>query len=272
VSETFRNLHPRYGEIFERLLANGQIDVYPKLGKTGGAYCSHMVNQPTLVLLNHVENAHSLLTLAHEMGHAIHSEQSKIQRPLYEGYSTVTAETASTFFERAAFEALVATLTTKEKVIALHDRLQDDISTVFRQVACFNFEVEMHKEIRQKGLLTKEQLAALMNKHMQAYLGPAITMTPEDGYFFVAWGHIRRFFYVYSYAYGQLVSRALWERVQKDKKFIDNVDAFLCAGGSASPEEIFAKCGLNLYKPDVFLEGLKGIEKDVEELEKAVAK
>jgi oligoendopeptidase F len=272
VSDTFAKLHPRYADIFERLLANGQVDVYPKLGKSGGAYCSHMVDQPTLVLLNHVDNAHSLLTLAHEMGHAIHSEQSKGQRPMYEGYSTVTAETASTFFERAAFEALVATLSKKEQVIALHDRLQDDISTVFRQIACFNFEAEMHTEIRTKGLLTKEQLAALMNKHMGAYLGPAVTLAPEDGYFFVAWSHLRRFFYVYSYAYGQLVSRALWERVQKDKKFIDKVDGFLKAGGSASPEEIFAECGLDLYKPQVFLVGLKGIEKDVAELERAVGR
>jgi hypothetical protein len=63
---------------------------------------------------------------------------------------------------------------------------------------------------------------------------------------------------VYSYAFGQLVSRALYERVKKDPKFINKVDEFLCAGGSNSPEEIFAKCGLNLYKPGVFLEGLKG--------------
>lgn len=272
VRKTFYKLHPRYAAIFERLLQNGQVDVYPKAGKTGGAYCSHMVGEPTMVLLNHVDNANSLLTLAHEMGHAIHSERSKTQKPVYEGYSTVTAETASTFFERAAFEALVAELPEKEKLIALHDRVQDDISTVFRQIACFNFEVEMHKLIRERGLLTKTQLAELMNKHMTAYLGDAVALVPDDGYFFVAWSHIRRFFYVYSYAYGQLVSRALWERVQKNKKFINKVDEFLTSGGSASPEDIFKKCGLNLYQPKVFLEGLKSIEKDVEELEKAVAK
>jgi oligoendopeptidase F len=272
VRRAFYKLHPRYAAIFERLLAGGQVDVYPKAGKAGGAYCSHMVGEPTLVLLNHVDNANSLLTLAHEMGHAIHSERSKTQKPMYEPYSIVTAETASTFFERAAFEALVATLSEKEKMVALHDRVQDDVSTVFRQIACFNFEVEMHTQIREKGLLTKEELAALMNKHMAAYVGDAVKLSPDDGYFFVAWSHIRRFFYVYSYAYGQLVSRALWERVQKNKKFISKVDEFLTAGGSASPEDIFKKCGLNLYSPKVFLEGLKSIEKDVAELEQAVAK
>ncbi len=80
VRDTFYNLHPRYAEIFERLLKNGQVDVYPKPGKTSGAYCSSSTDMPTMLLLNHIENAHSLLTLAHEMGHAIDSERSKIQR------------------------------------------------------------------------------------------------------------------------------------------------------------------------------------------------
>ena len=272
VSKTFAALDPRYAQIFEKLVTNGQIDVYPKAGKSGGAYCSGMVNMPTLVLLNHVDDAHSLLTLAHEMGHAIHTERSKQERPLYQDYSTVTAETASTFFERAAFEALAAMLSEKERIIALHDRLQDDVSSVFRQIACFNFETEMHNQIRARGLLPKEELAALMNKHMAAYLGPAFKLVPDDGYFFVTWSHLRRFFYVYSYSYGQLVSRALWERVKQDKKFIAKVDEYLSSGGNASVEEIFARCGLNLHKPDVFLEGLKSIEKDITTLEKLVAK
>lgn len=272
VRETFVKIHPRYAEIFDRLLQNGQVDVYPKAGKSGGAYCSHTVTTPTFVLLNHIDDAHALLTLAHEMGHAIHSERSRKLRPMYQGYSIVTAETASTFFERAAFNALVAKLSEKERVIALHDRLQDDIATVFRQIAVFNFEVDLHTEVRKRGLLPKEEIAALMNKHMSSYLGPAVKLVPEDGYFFVAWSHIRRFFYVYSYAYGLLVSRALWEKIGENPKFVEKVDEFLCAGGSASPEDIFGKLGLNLYKQDVFLAGLRSLERDLKSLEKAVAK
>jgi oligoendopeptidase F len=272
VRKTFAKLDPAYAAIFDRLLQNGQVDVYPKKGKTSGAYCSSTVGSPTMVLLNHVDDVHSLLTLAHEMGHAVHAERSKTQRPIYQGHTISTAEVASTFFERAAFEALAEMLPESERLIALHDRAQDDVSTVFRQIACFNFEAELHNTIRARGLLPKEGIAALMNKHMAAYLGDAVTLAPDDGYFFVAWGHIRRFFYVYSYAYGLLISRALFEKVKKDPKFIKNVDTFLCAGGSASPEDIFAACGLNLYKPEVFLEGLKGIEKDIMALERATAR
>lgn len=272
VHNAFHALHPRYAEIFDRLLANGQVDIYPKKGKTSGAYCSSGVGEPTMILLNHVENARSLMTLAHEMGHAMHAERSRGQRPMYEGHTISVAEVASTFFEQAAFDALAAKLSGKERVIAMHDKLQDDVSTVFRQIAFFNFEVDLHRGVREKGLLTKEQIAALLNTHTGRYMGPAVKLAPEDGYFFVTVSHFRRFFYVYSYAFGQLVSRALYERVKKDPKFIEKVDAFLCAGGSDSPEGIFAKCGLNLYKPDTFIEGLRGIESDLKELEKAVAK
>ncbi len=272
VRDTFYKLDPRYAEIFEHLLEKGEVDVYPKAGKTSGAYCSSGVGMPTMLLLNHVENAHSLFTLAHEMGHAIHAERSKTQRPVYQGHTISVAEVASTFFEAAAFDALTKTLSDKERTIALHDKLQDDVSTIFRQIAFFNFELDLHKGVREKGLLTKEEIAALLNKHTTAYMGPAVKLVPDDGYFFVTVGHFRRFFYVYSYAFGQLVSRALYERVKKDPKFIKKVDLFLTAGGSMSPEDIFAQCGLDLYKPDVFLEGLKGIEKDIRELEKAVAK
>jgi len=272
VRDTFYNLHPRYAETFERLLANGQVDVYPKAGKTSGAYCSSGVDEPTMLLLNHVDNAKSLLTIAHEMGHAMHAERAKTQHPLYQGHTISVAEVASTFFEQAAFDALFQKLSAKEKVVAMHDKILGDVATVFRQIAFFNFEVDLHKGVREKRLLSKEEIAALLNKHTAAYMGPAVKLVPDDGYFFVTVSHFRRFFYVYSYAFGQLVSRALYERVKKDPKFIDKVDKFLCAGGSMSPEDIFALCGLDLYKPDVFLEGLRGIEKDIWELEKAVAK
>ena len=267
VREAFAALHPRYAEIFDRLLLNSQTDVYPKKGKSGGAFCSGMVGQPTMVLLNHVDDAHSLMTLAHEMGHAIHTERSKQQPLHYQDYSTAVAETASTFFERVAFDALSKTLSEKERRIALHDRLQDDVATIFRQIALFNFERDLHAAVRAKGLVPKEDIAKLMNTHMASYLGVTVELTEDDGYFFVYWSHIRRFFYVYSYAYGQLISRALYEGVKRDPAFVERVDAFLSAGSSASPEDIFAACGLDVRSPEFFKEGLVGIERDLAALE-----
>lgn len=270
VRETFGALHPRYADIFDRLLNNGQVDVYPKQGKSGGAFCSSSITAPTYILLNHIDNFESLKTLAHEMGHAIHAERAKGQRPLYQDHPISTAETASTFFEAAALHAVIRTLSPEERIIALHDTLQDNISTVFRQIACFRFEQALHDAVREKGYVPKEDIADLMNTHMQAYLGPAVELERSDGYFFVHWSHIRRFFYVYSYAYGQLISKALYKKVEQQPAFIDKVDEFLSAGESASPFDIFKKCGLDTKKPDIFLEGLQSIEHDVTLLESLV--
>lgn len=270
VREEFVQLDPSYGDILDRLVAKGQVDVHPKKGKTGGAYCSSGVGQPTMVLLNHTDTFESVKTLAHEMGHAIHAERSKNQRPFYEGHPISTAETASTFFEYVALKRLVKDLPPEERIIALHNVIQDDISTVFRQIACFTFERDLHALIKKEGYVPKERIADLMNEHMASYLGPAFKLNRDDGYFFVTWSHIRRFFYVYSYAYGQLISKALHAKLAKDPAFIKKVDGFLRAGESKSPEDIFKGCGLNTKKPGIFLEGLKAIERDVAAFEKLV--
>ncbi len=263
----FGKVDKQFVDLFDRFLANGQIDVFPKKGKEGGAFCSGTYNQPTFVFLNHVNTFDSMRTLAHEMGHAIHTEFSKKQRPMYQSYTTSTAEVASTLFENFAFEEVFEKLTPKEKIIALHDRVQDDISTIFRQIACFNFELELHNEIRTKGALSHEDIARLHNKHMSAYLGTHFKLSLDDGYFFVSWSHIRRFFYVYSYSYGELVSKVLYRRFKEDKKYVDKLVAFLSAGGSMSPEDIFKTAGIDTSKPDFINEGLAEVKQKIKELE-----
>lgn len=263
----FSSLGGRYAPIFTEYLKNGQIDVFPRLGKRGGAYCSGNIALPTFVLLNHVDNISSFKTIAHEMGHAFHTELSKSQTPMYQSYTTSVAEVASTLFENIAFDHVFENLTNKEKMIVLHDRINDDISTIFRQIACFNFELELHERIRREGALSKEDMAALHNKHMKAYLGPLFNMKDKDGYFFVEWPHLRYFFYVYSYAYGSLISRAMYKKYQENKSYLKEIEKFLSAGGSKSPEEIFMEIGIDTSKPEFFEEGLKSIEQDIIKLE-----
>jgi oligoendopeptidase F len=268
VTKAFDKFNPIYGDIFRKFVANGQLDAYPELGKTGGAYCSGRHGIPTYVLLNHNNDLNSVLTLAHEMGHAIHTELSqKNQSPLYRSYTTVTAETASTLFENFVFDEILPYLSEKEKVIALHDQSLNHIQSIHRQIACFNFEMDLHKGVREKGSLAKGEIAALMNKHMSAYLGPKFKMTDVDGYFFVTWSHIRRFFYVYSYAFGQLVSSALYAMYRENPKFESKIRQFLSAGGSASPEDIFKNIGIDVRNPQFFKKGLEKIEEDVKRLE-----
>ena len=272
VQKAFASLGQKYEDVFMRYLENGQIDVFPKVGKKSGAYCWTNINRPTYVLLNHIDNLNSVMILAHEMGHAIHCEFSKSQRPMYQGHSTAVAEVASTLFENFAFEEVLKTLSDKEKIVALHDKISDDISTIFRQIACFNFETELHATIRNKGSMSKEDIAKLMNKHMKAYLGPAFDLKDEDGYFFVTWSHIRSFFYVYSYAYGQLISKALYKKYQEDPSYLSKIEQFLYAGESMSPEDIFKSAGIDTTKPGFFEAGLMSIEDDIKRLETMLKK
>ncbi|MEJ0002189.1 MAG: M3 family metallopeptidase [bacterium] len=257
-----------YVGFLDTYLANGEIDVYPKKGKKAGAYCWGMPGLPTVLLLNHTDDIRSAETIAHEMGHAIHTEMSKRQPSQYRHYTTSTAEVASTFFEQTIEDEIKKRLTDREKIILLHNKIKGDITTIFRQVACFNFETELHNTIRKEGQVSKEKMAEMMRKHLQSYLGDAVDVTADDGYFFVFWPHIRTFFYVYSYAYAQLISKALYEKWRKDPAYAKKVKQFLLAGRSMSPEDIFKSIGIDTSKTSFFEAGLKGIERDIATLEK----
>jgi oligoendopeptidase F len=270
LSNTYKKLDEKYLEIFTNYLKNGHIDVYPKKGKIGTATCFGSYGLPVFILLNHTDNYNSVLAIGHEMGHAIHTEMSHSQPAIYADYTISVAETASTLFENFVFEEIYEKLSDKEKIVALHNRINDSIATIFRQISCFNFEKELHETIRKDGYCAKEDIAKIMNKHMKNYLGPLFDLTDEDGYFFVSWSHIRRFFYVYSYAYGCLISKALYYEYKKDKKFKDKIEQFLRAGGSKSPEDIFADIGINIRNPKFFENGVKAIEEDIIRLEKLV--
>lgn len=262
---------PLFREILERLAYNGQIDAFPKKGKRGGAFCSPAINQPTFVMLNHTDNLDSHSTFAHEMGHAIHSELAKAERPLYQGYSMSTAEVASTFFEMIVFYDAFEKMNDEEKIVALHEKISDDVQTVFRQIAFFNFEKELHATIREKGSLSKEEMAALYRKHLAAYLGKDVVIPEHSAYQFASVPHFRSFFYVYSYAFGQLASKALYAKYKEDPKFMEKIKQFLSAGGSMSPEDIFKSIGVVVTKPDFFEKGIKTIEDDINRLEKLIS-
>jgi len=268
LQKAFQSIDPEYTTILNTFVSNGQVDVYPKQGKKGGAFCWGVRDLPTYILLNHTDTSRSLETFGHEMGHAIHTELSSSQPVQYGEYSTATAEVASTFFEQVAAEEMDTRLSEKERISALHGRILRDISTIFRQVACFNYELELHTRIRGEGQLTEKEMAKLMSKHLKSYLGPSVTVTEDDGYSFVSWSHIRNFFYVYTYAYGQIISKALFAKWKEDKSYAMKIKEFLQAGKSMSPEDIFKSVGIDTSKPEFFEAGLKSIEQDIIKLEK----
>lgn len=270
VLKTLHQLDPEFSEILKKMTQNGQIDVFPKKNKRGGAFCSSSTNNPTFLLLNHTNDFNSVTTLAHEVGHAIHSELSKKQPVIYQNYSTSTAETASTFFEQLVFEELIKDFSAEEKVIALHNHLQEDINTIFRQIAVFNFELELHKKIKKEGYLDSQQIKSLLNQHMLAYLSNKFNLTEQDGLFYIVWSHLRYFFYTYTYAYGQLISKNLMSKIKENPDEVQTIKKFLSAGGSDKPVNIFSEMKIDITQPDFFNKGLASIEKDLDELEKLI--
>lgn len=271
--EALEAVRPEYRELFDSMLEDGRVDVKPKKGKQGGAFCiCSTPSMPVHVLLNDVGTFASFNTLAHEMGHALHGELTKKNvRPIYQSFPTSTAEVASTYFENIAFDYVFETLSEQEQVIALHNKLDGTMSTIFRQIAFFNFEKDLHSTIRKEGAISKELIRKMMNEHMESYLGGAVDMQDKDGNFFVSIPHIRFFFYVYTYAYGELVSTALYGKYKEDKKFDDKVYEFLSSGGSLSPDDIFENAGLTL-STEFFKEGLKEVNKEVNRLKRLAKK
>ena len=266
--DVFYGVHNEYGVIFDQMLTNGQLDVYPKPGKRGGAFMSDQTGHPVHVFLNHKDNFKSLETLAHEMGHAIHAHRSAINSPFYDGHSITTAETASTLFENLMFEAVFKQASDKDKPILLHDRITRDIATIQRQIAFFNCELEIHNTIFKNGAMTNDELRDCMQKHLQSYLGEAVKVSQSDGYSYIQIPHLRYGFYVYTYSFGILMSTIMANHYKADSSYVDKIDQFLRAGESDSVANIFKSIGINTSRPDTFLMALKNHENDIRAFEK----
>lgn len=258
----FKNLDPEFAMIFKEFQENGQIDVYPKKGKQSGAFAASMtLNTPTYILLNHTNELSDVTTLAHELGHGINNELIRAkQNELNFGTPLSTAEVASTFMEDFVFQELEKQANDELRLSLMVMKLNDDISTIFRQIALYNFEIELHKTFREKGYLSNEEIGDLFQKHMNAYMGKAVDQPEYAKHWWIYWSHIRSFFYVYSYASGLLISKSLQASVKKDPKFIRNVKEFLSAGMSDSPKNIFANLGIDITKKSFWDQGLDEIE------------
>jgi oligoendopeptidase F len=257
VKKVFANIDIEFAQIIEKLEKDGRYDVYPKQGKSGGAFCiSVNKNLPTFILLNYSNKLEDVLTLSHESGHAIHTQLAKKQNFLNSEYPTSLAEIASTFFEDFVLEDILKDSNEDIKQGILDKKLNTDISSIFRQVAFYNFEKDLHNAFRDKGYLSKEYISELFCKHMKAYLGDSVLEDEgmKNGWIYVS--HFRSPFYVYSYASGLLISKILQGLVKKDKRNIKYVKS----GSSTSPYSLFKDMGIDLYKESTWETGLKQIE------------
>ena len=277
VDKVFGNLDPEFQEIFRMFVEKGHIDVYPRKGKSHGAFCVYFNKQtPTYILLNHTDRLRDVTTLAHESGHGINDEFMKRKQNEHNfGTPTSTAEVASTFMEDFVLKELLNDVTDEEKFNIQMTKLNDDMSTIFRQIAFYNFESDLHREFREKGFLSKHEIGEIFKTNISKYLGPSVELPEGAENWWVYVGHFRRFFYVYSYATGILISKFMQNQVKADHAFINKVKEFLSTGLSDSPKNIFAKMGINIADKAFWEKGLSEVEsllKDTTELAKKLKK
>lgn len=274
IYKVFGDLDEYFANTMKNFLEDGRVDIYPRKGKSDGAFCAcNLVSQPIYILLNHTNKLQDVLTFAHELGHGINDDLMKQnQNSINFGSSLATAEVASTFMEDFVLEEILKEADDELRLAIMMSRLNDDVSSIFRQVACYNFEKDLHHAFREKGYLSKGEIGIIFQNHMASYMDGAVEMSPGSENWWIYWSHIRNFFYVYSYASGILISKSLQNSLKADHAFISRVKEFLSAGRSQSPKDIFKNLGIDISQKEFWGKGISQIEELLSEAEKLAKK
>jgi oligoendopeptidase F len=269
INRVMANLDKEFVDKFNDFLNEGRVDVFPKKGKRSGAFCVYgLITHPTYILLNYNNLLDDVRTFAHELGHGINDElMRKSQNSLNYGTPTSTAEVASTFFEDFVIQELQRQSDDKMKLTLNMVKLNQDISSIFRQIAFYNFETELHNNFRKTGYLSKEDIGKLFQKHMTSYMGDAVEQSKGSENWWVYVEHFRYFFYVYSYAMGLLISKSMQASVKMNPDYINKVKEFLSAGSSDSPKNIFSKLGIDITGKKFWEKGILEVENLLAETE-----
>ncbi|MEI2701750.1 MAG: M3 family oligoendopeptidase [Baekduia sp.] len=273
VLDAFGKFSPVMADGARRFFDEGWIDVPPRQGKRGGAFCSYAVpSAHPYLMLNWTNKMRDVTTLAHEMGHGLHAYLAQ-DRGIFEFHTPLTmCETASVFGEALVFSDLLERTTEPEARLALlAENIEGSIATVFRQVGFNRFEELVHTERRTAGELSVDRFGELWLESSTEMFGDSIELS--DGYE-RWWSYIPHFIgtpgYVYAYAFGQLLALSVYGRYAREgEAFVPAYLEMLSAGGSKSPEELVAIAGLDLTDPGFWRGGLALVEQQLVEAEKA---
>ncbi len=272
VLESFSALAPKFADQARVFFAHPWIDARPRPGKQSGAY-SHPVTatRHPYVFMNYMGERRDVLTLAHELGHAVHQTLCSPLGTLLADTPLTLAETASIFGEGLVFERLLAEASPADRKALLAGKIEDGLNTVVRQIAFHRFETRFH-DARALGELSPDQIGELWLEVMGESLGPAIRL--NDGYEHY-WAYVSHFvhapFYVYAYAFGDLLVRALMEKRREDPvAFAPLYEELLAAGGTKTYVEALAPFGLDPRTKEFWAAGCREIARLVEEFEALV--
>lgn len=248
---------------------NRWIDVYENEGKRGGAYSMGTRPHP-YVLLNHKDTLDSMFTLAHEMGHALHSYFStKAQRPVYSNYVIFVAEVASTFNESLLMQYMLKnTDDKKQRAYLINHFLEQFRTTLYRQTMFAEFELEINRMSESGTTLTADALCDLYYDLNRKYYGDDIVVDREIA---VEWARIPHFFlnfYVYQYSTGFSAAIALSEKVLREgKPAVEAYLEFLSSGSIADPITLLRRAGVDMTTPQPVNDTLALFDRLIDEMD-----
>ncbi len=270
VLDSFQKFDPKFAEMAERVFAQDHLDAEVRKGKRSGAFCATATPQLTpWVLLNYQGHADDVATMAHELGHAIHSMLAS-QHSLFTAHACLPlAETASTFAEMVLVDRLLKNETDEAVRRDLLFRQMDDAyATIQRQAYFALFERDAH-DLIQKGA-SADDLADVYLKNLRQQFGEAVDVSDEFRWEWVSIPHIYEVpFYVYAYTFGQLLVLALYQQYKAEgEAFKPRYIKILSAGGSVAPVKLLADAGIDVHQAAFWQGGFDVLSSLVDELEK----
>ena len=270
VLEGLRPLGQDYLQILEDGFRKKWIDVYENEGKTSGAYSWGTYRSHPYVLLNHQDTLNSMFTLAHEMGHSLHTFFSNREQPhLYAGYKIFVAEVASTLNEALVMEYLLET-TKDPKILAylINHYLEQFRGTIFRQTMFAQFEKKVHSVVEEGGALTADNLSEIYRDLNAVYYGAEVILDPEIALEWARIPHFYNAFYVYKYATGFSAAIAFARAIlDEGEPAVTRYLQFLSGGSSDYPIELLRKAGVDMETPVPVRNALQVFSGLVERLE-----
>jgi len=276
----FAPLGQEYVNTIGEAFNNRWIDVYPNEGKDNGAYASGWAyDVHPYVLMNYTDTYNEALTLAHELGHAMHSYNSNKTQPFATAdYSTFVAEVASTFNENLLNDTMLKKVKDEdERLFLLGNFLDGTIKgTFFRQIQFAEFELIIHEKVEQGEPLTGEMLNGIFMGLVKKYYGVDEGVTEVPDYLAAEWAIVPHFyynFYVFQYSTSVAAASLLSEDVLAKKKgALERYTGMLKAGASKNPVEILQDAGADMTQPDAYKALMKRANLYMDEVEKILAK
>ncbi len=272
VMRAYRRFHPRMAELAERVLAEGHLDSEVRKGKSGGAFCATITPDLTpWVLTSHQGHVENVSVLAHELGHAVHSLLASEHSIFTQQAPLPLAETASTFGEMLLVDMLLEEEEDENlRREILFRQIDDNYATIMRQTYFALFEIEAHDAIRQGASVN--DLANAYMENLRDQFADSVELSDEFRWEWISIPHIYHApFYVYAYAFGQLLVLALYKQYKEEgETFIPRYFNLLASGGSKPPMEMLAEAGVDVSKPEFWQGGFNIIQGWVERLESLV--